>query len=94
MQFDGIHQAAREIRVRWGPREMAKKCAVCALIRFHFRRLQSDRTQRGFFSKTAVPGKQACWGGRKAAPRYPVLFRVEVKMLSFRSSCVSSGSAG
>jgi hypothetical protein len=39
-----------------------------ALQRFHFRRLQSDRTQRGFSS-------------RKAALRCPVLFRVEVKML-------------
>jgi hypothetical protein len=39
-----------------------------ALQRFHFRCLQSDRTQRGFSS-------------RKAALRCPVLFRVEVKML-------------
>jgi hypothetical protein len=50
------------------------------LQRFHFRCLQSDRTQRGF-SSTGVPGKLACWGGSKAALRFPVLFRVEVKML-------------
>jgi hypothetical protein len=39
-----------------------------ALQRFHFWCLQSIRTQRGFSS-------------RKAAPRCPVLLRVEVKML-------------
>ena len=52
-----------------------------ALQRFHFWCLQSNRTQRGFSSRTGVPGKLACWGGRKAALRCPVLFRVEVKML-------------
>ena len=50
-----------------------------ALQHFHFSCLQSDRTQRGFSSRTGVPGKLACWGGSKAALRCPVLLRVEVK---------------
>jgi len=33
------------------------------------------------FLKTGVPGKLACWGGRKAALRGTPLCRVEVKML-------------
>jgi hypothetical protein len=41
----------------------------------------TERPHRGFSSRTGVPGKLACWGGRKAALRCPVLFRVEVKML-------------
>ena len=52
-----------------------------ALQRFHFWCLQSNRAQRGFSSrtgvpgkscllgwKTGVPGKLACWGGRTGVP--------------------------
>ena len=34
-----------------------------------------------FPQEPGSPDKLACWGGRKAALRCPVLFRVEVKML-------------
>ncbi len=54
------------------------------LQHFHFWCLQCDRTQRGFSSRTGVPGKLACWGGRKAA----LLARSEKhSCFPFRWSC-------
>ncbi len=37
------------------------------LQHFHFWCLQSNDSHGGFSSRTGVPGKRACWGGRKAA---------------------------
>src|SRR5271156_6153130 len=38
------------------------------LKHFHFWCIQSNRSRRGFSSRTGVPGKRACWGGRTGVP--------------------------